>query len=269
MKTRLLILSIAALCISATPAGAELFPVYSPSFGSGTSSEWDLQTILNEITVDPITETDGTGVSDLVKSTVVVADHAILDSYDSYWDTTASGQTATTMVIELSALDTTTTFGVYDSANASSQVEIFDGAAVPGFGVGTAVLTILSNGDVHLNNTATVHATFTGDYFGFYADTFNGTWFSDTALNADKKDHMLAYQGNDVDVIKIADLDAGVFSSGEFILGFEDQSGLGDGDYQDLVVMVESVRPIPVPGAVLLGLLGLGAAGAKLRRRRA
>lgn len=45
--------------------------------------------------------------------------------------------------------------------------------------------------------------------------------------------------------------------------------GTSDTDFQDMIVLIEGAVPTPVPGAVLLGILGLGAASAKLRRRRA
>ena len=54
--------------------------------------------------------------------------------------------------------------------------------------------------------------------------------------------------------------------AGNYVLAWEVE-GLGDADYQDLVVEISKAAPVPVPGAVLLGVLGLGAAGMKLRRR--
>ena len=53
----------------------------------------------------------------------------------------------------------------------------------------------------------------------------------------------------------------------EYIIAFEevafDQS---DRDFQDMVVIVESITPVPVPGAALLGLLGFGLIGWIKRR---
>jgi len=54
-------------------------------------------------------------------------------------------------------------------------------------------------------------------------------------------------------------------SAGNYVVGWEAEA-LGDADYQDLVVEISNAAPVPVPGAVLLGILGLSAAGIKLRR---
>lgn len=37
-------------------------------------------------------------------------------------------------------------------------------------------------------------------------------------------------------------------------------------DFSDFIVLMESINPVPVPGAVLLGIIGLSAAGIKLRK---
>ena len=56
-------------------------------------------------------------------------------------------------------------------------------------------------------------------------------------------------------------------SAGNYVVAWElIDIGVGDDDYQDLVVEISLAAPVPVPGAVLLGILGLGAAGLKLRK---
>jgi len=48
-----------------------------------------------------------------------------------------------------------------------------------------------------------------------------------------------------------------------YIVAFDTGS---DGDHQDFVALIEGANPVPVPAAVLLGFLGLSAAGIKLRK---
>ncbi len=91
---------------------------------------------------------------------------------------------------------------------------------------------------------------------------------SDSLLNPGYGDQMKAYEGVG-DTIQILPYSPGVWGSNEYILAWEDIAYFGgsDRDYQDFVVLVESVSPVPVPAAVLLGMLGLGAAGLRLRKR--
>lgn len=258
MRVRLIILSISVLCLSAATARADIYPIDDVTFGTS----WDgdgksLQDVLNNITTSPAGNSSVTTTTD-----------AIMDSWDSYWDITGGGQSSATMIIEIAGWASLNSFGVYDSANYSRTAEIFSGSATPGYFNGTATLAILSSGAVYVDKQD-MGVTFTGDYFGYYIETPAGRFYSDTGLNSDNFDHMLAYQGKGTDMIQIADLDEGLWTDNEFILAFEDLSGGGDQDWQDLVLMVESVVPVPVPAAILLGVLGLGVAGLKLRKHTA
>ncbi len=95
-----------------------------------------------------------------------------------------------------------------------------------------------------------------------------GVWFSDTSLNSDGYDHMAAYQGAG-DLVNLPDVAPGVWSPSEYILAWEDLDGaIADGDFEDFVVMVESVQPVPLPGAVWLFGTGLMALVGFARRRR-
>lgn len=276
MKTRLLVLGFAVLCVGAVPAMAG-FSTYSPVFGPG-SGETTLQQVLNNITKAPT----------LGASSVNVATEAIVDDVDSYWKIDGSGGASSTMIIELAGWNPTNVMGVYDALNPATRVALFGGAAGQG---DQAELTIATNGTVTVTykdfdpvtgdflggsfNTGTVFTA--GNLFGFYLDSTasrqpgNGVFFSDTALNTSTGDngydHMLAYQGKGIDTVQMPGKAPGTWEQNEFVLAWEDKLGsMTDGDYQDLVVIVESVSPVPVPAAVLLGFLGLGAAGLKLRR---
>jgi hypothetical protein len=85
MKTKLIILSIVALCLSVAPAMADIYPTVGPGgvvFGPGTVGEDSLQTVLNKITVLPT----------LGVSQVITTDDAIVDLVDSYWEPTGGGE---------------------------------------------------------------------------------------------------------------------------------------------------------------------------------
>jgi hypothetical protein len=189
------------------------------------------------------------------------------------------------MIVELAAFATGNVFGVYDLSNPLNMIPIFTGANVPG---NQALLGITDTGMVYINGSH--QGTIAGTWFGYYLDstkqgdgtdnTVNGggLFYSDSTLNSDNipgttYDHFYAYQGLGVDTIKIQPWAAGIWTPGEYILAFEDLSaswvgppaGVSDWDFTDMVVMVESVY-VPVPGAILLGILGLSVAGIKLRK---
>jgi len=190
-------------------------------------------------------------------SSVDVTTDYIDDQYDSYWDITASGGSLATMIIEVAGFAPNNVFGVYSG---DKYVTLFEGADEAGKQV---TLSIAADGSVYVNHQDT-GVDFASTSFGYFLDSSyygsGGLWHSDTSLNDDGEDHMYAYQGTG-DIVQIDPWDAGEWTPQEYILAFEDLCGeCADWDFRDMVVMVESVQPVPEPATFLLfgaGLIGI------------
>ena len=187
---------------------------------------------------------------------------------DTYWMMGSSTVSSANILFELAGFADSTTFGIFDKNNSSNKLQIFNGAA------GSGSIALFANSTVPggkqfctaaLFSSSVTCSMFSGNQFGFYLQSPSGTFYSDTALNQDNVDHMVAYQGN-YTPSNPNTINDNPWLANEFVLAWEDLNGGGDRDYDDFVVMVESVVSAPEP--TTLGLLGLGLLGLSLRSRK-
>lgn len=194
---------------------------------------------------------------------------------DETWSRTASGAVASRLIVELAGYANSNSFGIYDVADTNQTVQLFSGTESAGSAATLlefSGLLVAVTFDASGNMTGSDSASFSSSLFGFYLDTPDGTWYSEQDENSDGADHMVALRGNNSDYIQpLGTSSPALWTENEFIYAWEDKSGLGDSDYNDFVVMVESVIGVPEPSTLALFsivILGLGmVAGRKTMAR--
>jgi hypothetical protein len=189
----------------------------------------------------------------------------------SFWSIGGTGISANKIVLEIAGNANSNTFGIFDPTNSANQLQLFSGTASAGW---SSVLFNNGGGNFTVNyfdatgafqgsDTASFGAT---NMFGYYLGTANnGTFFSAAGMNEPTGNplyypngapHMVAYQGDSTNTLKVGNT-TGLFLNNEFLLAWEDLPfARSDLDYNDFVVLVESVHSVPEPAA--LGMFGLG-----------
>jgi len=195
----------------------------------------------------------------------------------SNWQIGATTGSFSIILNEIAGNAGVNTFGIYDPNHPGNMLELFSGPDSAG-AKGTLVYNGGGNFQFALFGQPAKSATFTdGASFGYYLGTPAGFFYSNPALNngpgeagnpyADGMHHMVAYQGGNGTKINGASL-----LSNEFLLAWEDTPfANSDLDYNDFVVLVESVHSVPEPatlGMFGFGVLLIGAAVGLSRRRR-
>lgn len=207
------------VAFGASSADASLFPPRSPQVVFNSAS---LQGYLN-------------GVGESINVTTDQLDAQV-------WTSTVSGNSTFTLMIELAGNAAANNIGIYNTNDPPNPplFQVFPGAASAGwfatahFGSGNLVVTLFDNNS--LIQGQTFFANVNPNAFGFYLQGPGGTFYSEDSRNGGAA-QMLTFAGTGQNY-------------GEWWECFEDlpRAG-GDGDFNDAVLLMQSVVPTDVAGA--------------------
>jgi hypothetical protein len=261
MKTKLIILSIAALCLSTAPVLGNIVNPNRPWGSAGSLTE--LQNLFNSIgatSIDALNDQTGFG----------------------YFEAGGAGN-ATAAYIATISYAGDLEFGIYELGDTTNTLKVFDQSAVSGQSVAivfdddtTDSTPIPEVRVVDLGGGGVLATAPYFNTFGFYSIGDPNplgdphTYYSEDTLNAAGEARFLTYAGEGDDVEIPIGTTARDDSAHWYVASesgdYTPNNDTTGADFTDFVVQMESILPVPVPGAVLLGILGLSAAGIKLRK---
>jgi hypothetical protein len=159
-------------------------------------------------------------------------------------------------------------FGIYNLANISQKVSLFD--VVSNTDGDTTILQFNLAGNyvrsVDADTLSIIDSTTFFLQFGFYATSYQGTFYSEDDLNSGSHAHFLSYQ-SEGDNVTIGG-NATFNDIGHYYIAAEVgdiDTTLPTADFSDIVVQVESILPIPEPAS--MGLIALFTGGIYFTRR--
>jgi hypothetical protein len=177
---------------------------------------------------------------------------------------TSAATTIPTIVAEFAANAPINRFGIWFGTDASNifTYDLLLGPSTVGTNAAISILngsmtvgssniadcSVLGGGKVNCGSAT--NALITPDRFGFYFQTGSGNRaFSIDALNPGSAPRVLSFQQG---------------STTNWALAYEDA---GDWDFNDMVVKIESIAPVPEASTLALMLSGLGVVALAARRR--
>ena len=250
------LLFVTVICaFGAVPAMGDLNPVYETTWNPvgipGLLDEWDLasQPTVLPYTSGPGDGGGGPGVNDILDyyytSWTRIDDYGVFPNDQLWWDLDGGAlvkaiYTSSNLYLGYSTNESTGGSPVWLSGSGGGNLDT----------VGeTASFNIVPNSDAFV-----------------WLIGGSATQYSLQALNPGGQDKMVSFRIHGIlNTPGVPGDGYSVPGVPTYIIGFEDRTNNPDLDYQDFVAEVSNVA-VPVPGAVLLGILGLSVAGVKLRK---